>query len=107
MKVANLYGMIHPGASETAAVRAVFLIDPKQTVRALVYYPMSAGRSIDEIVRLLQALQTSDKGVACPADWRPGQQVVVPAPKTAGDAETRMKETGIDRKDWYFSTKSL
>lgn len=108
MKVARLYGMLHPGASETATVRAVFVIDPKQFVRALVYYPMSCGRSIDEILRLVRALQTADKhGVACPAEWTPGQKVIIPPPKTKADAEARMKQEGIDRKDWYFSEKAV
>src|ERR1700730_10862477 len=82
-KVAQAYGMIHPGASLTATVRAVFVIDPKQVIRALVYYPMQAGRNIDELVRLVTALQTVDaNGVSTPANWRPGDAVVVPAPAT-------------------------
>lgn len=108
MKVANAYGMIDPGAADTSAVRSVFVIDDKQNVRALVYYPMSAGRNIDEIVRLLDALQTGDKyGVACPANWKPGDKVVVPAPKTQADAEKRVADTTIDVKDWYLSLKNL
>lgn len=108
MRVAKLYGMLHPGASETATVRAVFVIDPNRWMRALVYYPMSCGRSIDEIFRLVQALQTADKNaVACPAEWRPGQKVIVPPPKTKADAEARMKQEGLDRKDWYYSEKAL
>lgn len=108
MKVAKLYGMLHPGASETATVRAVFIIDPKQIVRALVYYPMSCGRSIEEILRLVTALQTADKqGVACPAEWKPGQKVIIPPPKTKADAEARMKMEGVDRKDWYYTEKSI
>jgi peroxiredoxin 2/4 len=108
MKVASAYGMIHPGASDTAAVRSVFLIDDKGVIRALVYYPMQAGRNIDEILRLLDALQTVDKnGVACPANWRPGDKVVVPAPKTQADAEKRVADTSLDVKDWYLSLKDL
>jgi peroxiredoxin (alkyl hydroperoxide reductase subunit C) len=108
MKVAMAYGMVHPGASDTATVRSVFVIDDKGMIRALIYYPMNAGRNIDEIIRLLDALQTADKhGVACPANWRPGDNVVVPAPKTMADVEKRMADTTLDRKDWYLSLKKL
>lgn len=108
MKVASTYGMIHPGASDTSAVRSVFVIDDKQNIRALVYYPMSAGRNIDEILRLLDALQTGDKhGVACPAQWRPGDKVVVPAPKTQSDVEKRLADNTVELKDWYLSLKKL
>lgn len=107
MKVANAYGMIQPGASDTSAVRATFLIDPDGVLRAMVYYPMSNGRSIDEFLRLLTALQTSDKhGVATPENWKPGEQVIVPPPKTAEEAEARVKE-GYDCTDWYFCKKDL
>ena len=84
MNVASLYGMVHPGQSSTAAVRAVFFIDDKGILRAMIYYPLSNGRYIPEIIRLVKALQTSDKaGVATTADWQPGDKVVVPAPSTA------------------------
>jgi len=107
MNVATAYGMIQPGASDTSAVRATFLIDPEGVLRAMVYYPMSNGRSIDEFVRLLTALQTSDKhGVATPENWKPGEQVIVPPPKTAAEAEARMKE-GYECTDWYFCKKDL
>lgn len=108
MKVASAYGMVHPGASDTATVRSVFVIDDKGMIRALVYYPMNAGRNIDEIIRLLDALQTADQhGVACPANWRPGDNVVVPAPKTVADVEKRLADGSLDRKDWYLSLKKL
>ncbi len=107
MKVANAYGMIQPGASDTSAVRATFLIDPEGILRAMVYYPMSNGRSIDEFLRLLTALQTSDKhGVATPENWKAGDKVIVPPPKTAAGAEARMKE-GLECADWYFCKKDL
>ena len=107
MDVARAYGMVHPGAADTQAVRATFFIDPNGILRAMVYYPMSNGRSIDEFVRLLQALQTSDEnGVATPENWRPGQPVIVPPPKTAEAADKRAAE-GYDTGDWYYSTKSL
>ena len=107
MKVAEAYGMIQPGASDTQAVRATFVIDPEGTLRAMVYYPMTNGRSVDEFVRLVTALQTSDTHkVATPENWQPGADVIVPPPQTADAAETRMSE-GFDTKDWYFSTRAL
>ncbi len=108
MKVAQQFGMIHPGEGATATVRTVFFIDDKGIVRAMIYYPMSCGRNIDEIVRVLDALQTADKnGVATPANWRPGDDVVVPAPATQEAAEKRMGEQGLKQVDWYLSTKPL
>ena len=108
-RVAQLYGMIHPGASATATVRAVFVIDPKQVIRALVYYPMQAGRSIDELLRIVIALQTVDaNGVSTPANWRPGEPVIVPAPATTQAAAVRTSGSeGYDVVDWYYSTKKL
>jgi peroxiredoxin (alkyl hydroperoxide reductase subunit C) len=107
MEVAGAYGMVHPGAADTQAVRATFLIDPKGVLRAMVYYPMSNGRSVDEILRLLVALQTSDEhGVATPEGWVPGGKVIVPPPKTADAAAKRATE-GYETTDWYFSTRSL
>ena len=107
MDVARAYGMVHPGAGDTSAVRATFFIDHNGTLRAMVYYPMSNGRSIDEFLRLLQALQTSDsQGVATPENWHPGKPVIVPPPKTAEAAEKRASE-GYNTVDWYISTKSL
>ena len=107
-KVAQLYGMLHPGASSTATVRCVFVIDDKSIVRAMIYYPLTNGRSIDEIVRLVTALQTSDKnGVSTPCNWQPGEQVIVPAPLTSDGADKRMQDTGINVTDWYFSKKTL
>lgn len=107
MEVAKSYGMIQPGASDTAAVRATFFIDPTGILRAMVYYPMSNGRSVDEFVRVLKALQTSDTHkVATPENWLPGQDVIVPPPATMADAEAR-KSQGYNYTEWYFSTKSL
>ena len=107
MKVANAYGMIQPGASDTSAVRATFIIDDKGVLRAMVYYPMSNGRSIDEILRLVTALQTSDAhGIATPEGWQPGDKVIVPPPATAEAAEARINE-GYECTDWYFCKKSL
>lgn len=107
MKVAKAYGMVHPGASDTSAVRAVFVIDDKGILRAMIYYPLSNGRSIDEILRLITALQSSDaNGIATPENWQPGDKVIVPPPLTQEAAEKRSGE-GYDYTDWYFSKKSL
>lgn len=107
MKVAHAYGMIMPGASDTAAVRATFIIDPDGILRAMVYYPMSNGRSIDEFYRLVQAMQASDAHkIATPEAWQPGAPVIVPPPHTVSAAEARFGE-GHETVDWYFSTRSL
>jgi len=107
MSVARTYGMIHPGASDTSAVRATFVIDPNGVMRAMVYYPMTNGRSVDEILRLVTALRASDAhAVATPEGWRPGGKVLVGAPKTVAAAEKRMGE-GLETADWYFSLKTL
>jgi len=107
MNVARAFGMIHPGASDTSAVRATFLIDPEGVIRAMVYYPMSNGRSVEEFIRLLTALQTSDANkVATPENWQPGEPVIVPPPATAEAAKARKGE-GYDYTDWYFSKKTL
>jgi peroxiredoxin (alkyl hydroperoxide reductase subunit C) len=110
MKVANLYGMIQPGASSTAAVRAVFFIDPKGIIRTILYYPMALGRNFDEIKRILVGLQTADGfGVALPADWRPGDEVIVPTAPTMKIAADRMdgKEGPMKCYDWFFCTKNI
>lgn len=107
-EVAYKYGMIMPEESKTEAVRAVFIIDPKQVIRAIIYYPMQAGRNMDEILRLLQALQTGDEHkVATPANWRPGEKVIVPAPQTKEAAEERVKDESVECFDWYLCKKSL
>lgn len=107
MEVASAYGMVHPGAADTQAVRATFIIDPEGVLRAMVYYPMTNGRSIDEFIRLLEALQTSDEhNVATPEGWQPGDEVIVPAPQTSAAAEQRPEE-GYNTVDWYYSTKTL
>ncbi|WP_114377467.1 peroxiredoxin [Elioraea thermophila] len=107
MRVANAYGMIQPGASDTSAVRAVFVIDDKGILRAMLYYPMPTGRSIAEVLRLVRALQTADKhGVATPEAWQPGEKVIVPPPKTVADAEARAS-AGDEYVDWYFCRRVL
>ncbi|MHB1567120.1 MAG: peroxiredoxin [Acidiferrobacter sp.] len=107
MQVAHAYGMIHVGASDTSAVRATFIIDDKSILRAMVYYPMTNGRSVAEFLRLVTALQTTDKNkVATPENWQVGDKVIVSPPGSVQDAEKRMKE-GYECTDWYFCKKSL
>lgn len=107
MKVAKKYGMIHPGQSSTAAVRCVFFIDDKGIMRAMIYYPLQNGRFMPEIIRLVKALQTTDKyKVSTPANWQPGDKVVVPPPKTAAEMEKRPTE-GYECKDWYLCYKTI
>ncbi|MEQ1609054.1 MAG: peroxiredoxin [Hyphomonadaceae bacterium] len=107
MRVAHAYGMVMPGASDTSAVRATFIIDPQGVLRAMVYYPMSNGRSINEFLRLVAALQAADANkVATPENWQPGEPVIVPPPQTAEAADAR-KDEGYDYTDWYFSKKAL
>lgn len=109
MNVAKTYGMIQPGESSTKAVRAVFFIDPKSIIRAIIYYPLSLGRNFDEIYRALIAMQTADAfSVATPADWRPGDEVIVPTAGSCGVAKERM-ENKVDMKcyDWFFCTRKI
>jgi len=110
MEVANKYGMIQPHASDTKAVRAVFYIDPNSIIRAIIYYPLNLGRNFDELKRVLVGLQTIDKfGVALPADWRPGDDIVVPAPNSMDTASKRVNNHDNDMTvyDWFFTTKKL
>lgn len=109
MEVAKKYGMIQPGESSTKAVRSVFFIDPKGIIRALIYYPASLGRNFDELYRVVVALQTADNfSVAMPADWRPGDDVIVPPAGSCGVAKNRMegKET-MKCYDWFFCTREI
>lgn len=107
MKVAKLYGMLQPGESETAAVRAVFFIDPAGKIRLIMYYPLNVGRNMDEIKRVLDALQTSDKHkVAMPLNWKQGDKVIVPPPKTVAEMEEREK-SGYEMVDFYLAKKDL
>jgi len=110
MEISRKYGMLQPAASTTHAVRAVFIIDPAAKIRAILYYPLSAGRNMQEIKRLLIALQTADKhGVATPADWQPGEEVIVPPPTSCGVAEQRVAEPGegVRCVDWFLCFKRL
>lgn len=110
MNVSKKYGMVMPGESSTKAVRAVFIIDPKGIVRTILYYPISTGRNFDELYRIVIALQTSDEfGVATPADWVPGDEVIVPTAGSCGVAKERMESKDENTKcyDWFFCTKKL
>lgn len=107
MKVAKKYGMIHPGSSSTATIRTVFFIDDKGVLRAMIYYPLTNGRYVPEIIRLVRALQTTDKyGVSTPANWQPGDKVVVPAPKNKAEMDKRLSE-GYECMDWYLCYKKI
>lgn len=108
MEVAKAYGMIQPGQSNTQAVRAVFVVDPKGKVRTVLYYPLSMGRNFDEIKRIIQALQKADaEQIATPADWRPGDDVIVPTAGSCGTAKERMESQNDDIycQDWFFCFK--
>lgn len=110
MEVAKLYGMIQPNESTTKAVRAVFFIDPAGTIRAMIYYPLSLGRNFNELKRVIIGLQTADKhAVALPADWKPGEDVIVPPANSCGVAADRMagKDKNVYCKDWFFCMKPL
>ncbi len=107
MKVANLYGMVQPGQSTTSTVRTVFFIDPVGILRAMLYYPLSNGRNMQEILRMLRAFQASDEhGIATPANWQPGDKVIVPPPVNQKDMEKRLSE-GYECKDFYLCFKKL
>jgi peroxiredoxin 2/4 len=110
MKIAEKYGMIMPGEDSTKAVRAVFVVDPQGKIRAIIYYPLSLGRNFDELLRVIQALQTADHfEVATPADWRPGDPVIVPPPGSCGTAAQRISQQaeGMHCEDWFFCTKEI
>lgn len=101
MKIAKLYGMIQENASDTHAVRAVFIIDPKSIIRAILFYPAILGRNIDEIKRMVIALQTADKfKIATPANWNVGDDVLSPAPNTAD----KMRK---NKSPWFLTYKKL
>ena len=110
MEIARKYGMIMPGEDSTKAVRAVFVVDPQGIIRTIIYYPLSLGRNFDELKRVIIALQTADAlSVATPADWRPGDAVIVPTAGSCGTAKDRMegKEEGVTCVDWFFCTKDV
>ena len=108
MKVSKLYGMLQPNEHETAAVRAVFFIDPSKKIRLIMYYPLNVGRNMNEIIRVLEALQTSDKhGVAMPLNWKKGDKVIVPPPKNLEEMNERLNDNNCERTDFYLCKKEL
>lgn len=108
MKVAQLYGMLHPGESATAAVRAVFFIDPEGTIRLIMYYPLNVGRNMAEIQRALEALQIADaKGVAMPVNWKQGDKVIVPPPKNLTEMDERIQDDSLEKVDFYLAKKNI
>ncbi|HPI86620.1 MAG TPA: peroxiredoxin, partial [Bacteroidales bacterium] len=109
MEVAMKYGMIQPGESNTKAVRAVFFVDPKGIIRAIIYYPLSLGRNFDELYRALVAMQAADAfSIATPADWRPGDEVIVPPAGSCGVAKDRMEgKEEMKCYDWFFCTRKI
>ena len=107
MSVAKAYGMLQPGESETAAVRAVFFIDPNFKIRLIMYYPLNVGRNMEEIKRVLEALQTADKNkCALPLNWKPGDKVIVPPPKTLDELDARLK-SDYEMVDFYLAKRDL
>ncbi len=109
MEVAKKYGMIQPGESNTKAVRAVFVVDPNGIIRTIIYYPLSLGRNFEELYRVIVALQTADAfSIATPADWQPGDDVIVPTAGSCGVAKERMEnKEEMKCYDWFFCTKKL
>jgi peroxiredoxin (alkyl hydroperoxide reductase subunit C) len=108
MKVSQLYGMVHENENNTAAVRAVFFIDPKGTIRLIMYYPLNVGRNMEEIKRALMALQTADEcNCALPMDWKPGEKAIVPPPKTLDEMDERLKSTEYELIDFYLAKQEL
>lgn len=108
MKVSKLYGMLQPNEHETAAVRAVFFIDPSKKIRLIMYYPLNVGRNMDEIIRALYALQVSDsEKVALPLDWKKGELAIVPPPKTLDEMQERLDGDFDEKVDFYLVKKYL
>jgi peroxiredoxin (alkyl hydroperoxide reductase subunit C) len=106
-RVAESYGMIHPNESETVTVRTLFVIDPSNKVRAIIYYPLNVGRNTEEVKRLLHALQTADKHkVACPVNWNEGEKVIIPPPKTVHEVK-EAEAASYEKLDFYLCKKSL
>lgn len=107
-EMARAYGMLMPVESRTEPARVTYVIDDRQIVRASLAYPMTTGRNIEEIVRLVRALLTTDAhGVATPANWRPGEAVLAPPPRTRAMAEERAGDADPSRPDWYYCTKEI
>lgn len=107
MSVSKMWGMLQPGESETAAVRAVFFMDPTMKIRLIMYYPLNVGRNMEEIKRCLEALQTVDEHkCAMPLNWKKGEKVIVPPPKTLTELDTRL-HSGLEMVDFYLAKREL
>lgn len=107
-KVSRKYGMLHDNESTTAAVRAVFFIDPQGIIRLIMYYPLNVGRNMAEIQRALIALQTADEcSCALPLNWQPGDKAIVPPPKTLDEMNERLESTEYEVIDFYLAKKEL
>lgn len=110
-EIAAMYGMTNPFAGDTKACRTVFFIDPDGIIRAIIYYPLNVGRNFDEIKRVAEALQTADQyGVSTPANWYPGDDVMLPAPGSRKEMDQRIEninEGKVACEDWFFCTKKL
>jgi peroxiredoxin (alkyl hydroperoxide reductase subunit C) len=108
MKVSKLYGMLQPNESETAAVRAVFFIDPSKKIRLIMYFPLNVGRNMNEILRVLEALQVSDEHkVAMPLDWKKGEKVIIPPPKNLEEMQERIDDSTCEKVDFYLCKREL
>ena len=108
MSISKLYGMLQPNESQTAAVRAVFFIDPEKKIRLIMYYPLNVGRNMDEILRALEALQTSDEHcVALPLDWKKGDKAIVPPPKSLEELDKRLEDKSVEKVTWYLAKKGI
>lgn len=108
MQISELYGMIHPEISEIHPIRSIFLIDPEGIIRTIIYYPSSVGRNIDEIIRLIDAMQVVDKeGVATPANWKSGDNVIIPPPNTVEEASEREHEQHEECHSWYLCKRKI
>lgn len=108
LKVARLYGMVQPGESTTAAVRAIFFIDPNRKIRLSMNYPMSVGRNLDEVLRALKVLQFVDEHhVSTPLNWQPGDKVVLPAPQTLEQLDIRLADESVEQMDFYLAEKHV
>ena len=107
-EVSHMYNMIHPAISKVHAIRAIHIIDPEGILRASLTLPMGVGRNVDEIIRMIDAMQLVDKEkIATPANWKPGDKVIVPPPQTSEEADKRDHEKHEDCKSWFFCKKTV
>lgn len=110
MKVAKAFGMVHNSVSEVHAVRKVVIINPEGEVAFMVTYPLGVGRNINEIIRVIDALQmTAKEGVATPENWQKGDSVIIPPPSTTDEANQRIQDEkdNPEFKDWFLAKKKI